>query len=106
MQAGGYCVFEGDLATLHGYSDADEYFDGYSVGDGRLAPLAVPATLLAAADDPICPVEDFHDLPENPVLELLISDYGGHCSYLKNWRFDSAAEDLVLERFLAIDRRN
>jgi len=90
------------LATLHGYSDADEYFEGYSVGDGRLAPLVVPATILTAADDPICPVADFHDLPDNPQLELLISRYGGHCSFLKNWSYDSAAEDLVLERFEAM----
>jgi len=69
------------------------------VGDGRLESLGVPSTLLTAADDPIVPVSDFHDLPDNPFLELLISRYGGHCSFLKNWNFDSAAEDLILERF-------
>ena len=87
------------LATRYGYESADEYFDGYSVGDGRLKALAVPATLLTAADDPIVPVADFHELPDNPSLELLISRYGGHCSFLKNWDFDSASEDLILERF-------
>ena len=87
------------LALRHGYSSADEYFDGYSVGDGRLEPLMVPSTLLTAADDPIVPVTDFYGLPDNPVLELLISGYGGHCGFLKNWGFDSAAEDLILQRF-------
>ena len=91
------------LATQHGYADADEYFEGYSVGDDRLAALAVPATILTAADDPIVPVDDFHDLPDNPWLELLISLYGGHCSFLKNWRFESLAEDLMRERFVAKD---
>ena len=88
------------LATQHGYADVDEYFDGYSVGDGRLAPLAVSATILTAEDDPIVPVTDFHDLPDNPAIELLISPYGGHCSFLKNWRFESHAEDVMRERFL------
>ncbi|MEE4219174.1 MAG: alpha/beta fold hydrolase [Xanthomonadales bacterium] len=88
------------LATRYGYADADEYFDGYSIADGRLAPLAVPSSILTAADDPIVPVADFHDLPESPALELLISNYGGHCSFLKNWKFDSAAEDLILERLV------
>jgi predicted alpha/beta-fold hydrolase len=92
------------LATQHGYADADEYFEGYSVGDGRLAALAVPATILTADDDPIVPVDDFHDLPDNPWLELLISLHGGHCSFLKNWKFDSLAEDLILERFRGITR--
>ena len=91
------------LAVEHGYADADEYFEGYSVGDGRLEPLAVPSTILTAEDDPICPVSDFHDLPDNPHLELLISRYGGHCSFLKNWDYESAAEDLIVERFEAID---
>ena len=90
------------LAAKYGYANADEYFDGYSIADGRLAPLTVPSSILTAADDPIVPVADFHDLPDNPVLELLISTYGGHCSFLKNWKFDSAAEDLILERLLAI----
>lgn len=93
------------LATRHGYADVDEYFEGYSVGDGRLAALSVPATVLTAADDPIVPVDDFHDLPDNPSLELLISLYGGHCSFLKNWKFDSLAEDLILERFNSMTTR-
>ncbi|MGD8346459.1 MAG: alpha/beta fold hydrolase [Lysobacterales bacterium] len=88
------------LATKHGYANADEYFDGYSVGDGRLASLAVPTTILTAEDDPIVPVTDFHELPKNPMIELLISRYGGHCSFLKNWRFESHAEDVMRERFL------
>jgi predicted alpha/beta-fold hydrolase len=88
------------LATRHaGFESADAYFDGYSIARDRLASLRVPSTILTAADDPIIPVSDFHALPANPDLELLISDYGGHCSFLKNWRFDSLAEDLFAERF-------
>lgn len=90
------------LATKHGYANADEYFDGYSIADGRLAPLTVPSSILTAVDDPVVPVTDFYDLPANPALELMISNYGGHCSFLKNWDFDSVAEDLILERFQAI----
>ena len=91
------------LATRHaGFESADEYFEGYSIADDRLAVLRVPATVLTAADDPIVPVRDFHELPDNPALELLISDYGGHCSFLKNWKFESLAEDLVAERFNAV----
>ena len=90
------------LATRHGYASAADYFDGYSIAKGRLEHLAVPATILTAEDDPVVPVCDFHELPENPALELLISRYGGHCSYLKNWQFDSAAEDLILERFTTL----
>ena len=91
------------LATRHaGYASADAYFEGYSVARGRLARLSVPATLLTAADDPIVPVDDFHALPDNPGLERIITRYGGHCSFLKNWRFDSLAEDVIEARFGAV----
>jgi len=89
------------LATRHaGFESADEYFEGYSIADNRLLPLQVPSTILTAADDPVVPVTDFEHLPENPCLELIVSKYGGHCGFLKNWKFESMAEDLIAERFL------
>ena len=89
------------LATRHaGYASVDAYFEGYSVARGRLARLSVPATLLTSADDPIVPVDDFRALPDNPRLDVIVTRYGGHCSFLKNWRFDSLAEDLVEARFV------
>jgi predicted alpha/beta-fold hydrolase len=89
------------LATRHaGFESADAYFDGYSIAHQRLAPLAVPSTILTAADDPVVPVADFADLPENPLLEVIISRYGGHCGFLKNWALESLAEDLVERRLL------
>ena len=95
------------LATKHaGFDSADSYFDGYSVDHQRLAPLNVPSTLLTSADDPVVPVSDFEDLPDNPALELIISPYGGHCGFLKNWRLESLSEDLILQRFLDAASRN
>jgi predicted alpha/beta-fold hydrolase len=89
------------LATRHaGFDSAEEYFQGYSIADDRLAPLAVPSTILTSADDPVVPVTDFQHLPDNPCLELVISKYGGHCGFLKNWKLESMAEDLIAERFL------
>ncbi len=93
------------LATRHaGFDNADEYFNGYSIADDRLAPLAVPATILTSADDPVVPVNDFACLPENPSLEVIITGYGGHCGFLKNWKLDSMAEDLIEHRFERTNR--
>lgn len=90
------------LATRHaGFESADEYFKGYSIADGRLAPLAVPATILTSTDDPVVPVDDFAHLPENPGLEVIITGHGGHCGFLKNWKLESMAEDLIENRFTA-----
>jgi len=89
------------LATRHaGFESADEYFRGYSIAGERLAALSVPSTILTSADDPVVPVADFEKLPDNPALELIIARHGGHCGFLKNWKMESIAEDLIAERFL------
>jgi predicted alpha/beta-fold hydrolase len=89
------------LATQHaGFDSAEEYFEGYSIADNRLAPLDVPSTILTAADDPVVPVDDFGGLPKNANLELIVTRYGGHCGFLKNWQLESMAEDLIADRFL------
>jgi predicted alpha/beta-fold hydrolase len=91
------------LATRHaGFESADEYFKGYSIAGDRLAALSVPSTLLTSSDDPVVPVADFEILPANPVLELIIARHGGHCGFLKNWKMESVAEDLIADRFLAV----
>jgi predicted alpha/beta-fold hydrolase len=94
------------LATRHaGFASADEYFEGYSIAGERLASLRVPSTILTSADDPVVPVADFEALPNNPALELIITRYGGHCGFLKNWKMHSVAEDLIAERLLAAARQ-
>ena len=82
-----------------GFEDAEKYFAGYSVAGNTLAGMQVPVTVLTAADDPVIPVADFGPLREVPNLELLVSAHGGHCGFLRNWRFDSVAEQLILSRF-------
>jgi len=34
-------------------------------------------------------------------MELNIARCGGHCGFLKNWKLDSAAEDLIVSVVLA-----
>ena len=89
------------LATTHaGFESAEQYFEGYSIAGDRLAPLQVPSTILTSEDDPVVPVHDFEELPENPNLELIVTRYGGHCGFLKNWKLESMAEDLIAVRFI------
>jgi len=82
------------------FETLDEYFDGYSVAGDRLAGLRVPTTILTSADDMVIPISDFQDLPENENIELLVTRYGGHCAFLKNWKMDSWADDLIIARML------
>ncbi|WP_027071984.1 alpha/beta fold hydrolase [Luteimonas sp. J29] len=76
----------------------DRYFDGYSVAGDRLAALPVPAHILMAADDPVIPLDAFHQvaLPEHARLEIL--PWGGHCAFLDGTGAAGYAERWVAER--------
>jgi uncharacterized protein len=84
-----------DFGTL------DRYFDGYSIARGRLAMLPVPASILTAQDDPVIPVEGFHELRLPTSARLEIAPWGGHCGFLENARLDGFAERWVAERLAA-----
>ena len=81
-----------DFGTL------ENYLDGYSIADARLARLAVPVSILTAADDPIIPVEDFHRLALPDKARLDIAPYGGHCGFIRVLGLASFAEDYVAAR--------
>jgi predicted alpha/beta-fold hydrolase len=75
-----------------------EYFNGYSIADNRLAAMEVPTTILTSADDMVIPISDFDGLPENENIELLVTRYGGHCAFLKDWKMHSWADDVIKTR--------
>lgn len=81
-----------DFGTL------EAYLDGYSIAGERLATLAVPTSILTAADDPIIPVEDFHALTLPPTAELDIAPGGGHCGFIRDLSLKSWTEDYIAER--------
>lgn len=85
-------------ALVEGHTDygtLDGYFDRYTIARDRLATLAVPAEILTAADDPVIPVADFHDLVLAPATRLAITPHGGHCGFLLDARLHGFAERWV-----------
>lgn len=96
---GGLRERTGYLATrYYEFDTLDEYFDGYSIAGDRLKAVTIPATILTSEDDMVVPVSDFRDLPDNENIELLVTRYGGHCAFLKNWKMESMADDLIVDR--------
>ncbi len=79
------------------FASLDEYLHAYSIAGDRLSGIEVPTAILAAADDPVTPVQDFTELKLPPQARLEITRYGGHCGFLTGWRMDSWAEEWVLE---------
>ena len=66
------------------FAGIDEYHDGYSIARDRLAGLRCPSTILAAADDPLIPVDDLLEIEKPDCLEIEIQRWGGHCGFIES----------------------
>jgi len=62
----------------------------------------VPTTILTAADDPVIPVANFHELTLAPHTELTIVPHGGHCGFIRDLSLRSWAEDFIVARLSAV----
>ena len=78
------------------YSDLQTYLRGYAIVDEALAPLAVPARIVHALDDPIIPSADLARLAPSPHLHVAVTPHGGHCGFLERLRGDSWIDRHVL----------
>jgi hypothetical protein len=80
-----------------GFPNLDSYLGGYAITGDALARLAVPASVIVAADDPVIPVEDLKDVAVTPALAIEVVARGGHCAFLEDYRLRSWLDRAVLE---------
>ncbi len=83
------------LEHYSSYGSVDDYFKGYSLLGGDLKDVKVPATLIAAKDDPIIPIDDFFRLKVSPSTHLMIQDHGGHNGFVNGTKFSGWYEKVV-----------
>jgi uncharacterized protein len=81
-----------DFGSLH------NYLEGYSVAGEHLAGLRVPVTILAAADDPVCPVSDLAGMKLPDCVEVTVTAHGGHCGFIRDRHLGSWAEDYIAKK--------
>jgi uncharacterized protein len=93
-------ITERILPRYSPYPTAREYFQTYTLTGRRFAELAVPLLVLAAADDPIIPVEDFLHLEGNHHLRVQVERHGGHCGFLRNYRLQSWVPEFIHQTLL------
>ena len=88
------------------FPNLESYLDGYAIAGDRLAGLSVPASILTAADDPVIPVADFHDLQLPASTTLEIAAHGGHCGFIEDVALHGFSERWIASRFqaAALDR--
>jgi len=82
-----------------GFSSLDQYLEGYSIAGSYLDGLSVPCLVVSARDDPIIPARDIQSLPAIPALTIELTDHGGHCGFLENWRLASWIERRMIADF-------
>ncbi|MGH8233080.1 MAG: YheT family hydrolase [Rhodanobacteraceae bacterium] len=80
------------------FGSLDKYLDGYSVAGDRLAGLRVPTSILASRDDPVCPASDLAGMALPTCVELTVTERGGHCGFIRDWRLGSYMEDYIADR--------
>ncbi len=78
------------------FPDLGSYLNGYAITGDALARLAVPAKIIAAADDPVIPIADLADLAVSPALSTEVFARGGHCAFLEDYRLRSWVDRAVL----------
>ena len=83
------------------YDDLDSYLRGYAVTEDRLADLRVPATILAAIDDPMIPAADLARVARSDALRIVTTDHGGHCGFIEDLGSTTWVEDFVLRELEA-----
>ncbi len=85
------------LLELFGdYESKKEYFNGYSLAGDRLINLDQKLSLLVTKDDPVLHYRDTLTLPQSENLEIHVSQYGGHCGFIKNIKLQSWADDFIM----------
>ena len=84
-------------APAFGFRDADDYYQ-QSSASRFLEHIRVPALIIQAKDDPFIPFEVFDDpvFVENPFLQLVAPEHGGHVAFLSRRSPRFWAQDLAV----------
>lgn len=91
---------EMNLFFVDGYThfaSRDDYFEAYSVIDDGLSQLAIPTTIITSEDDPMIPAGHLSHLHQSKWLSIDLQTKGGHCAFIKNWKFESWASERIAE---------
>ncbi len=88
------------------FAKVDDYFAGYAIRGDYLSELAIDATIVACEDDPVIPVEDFHELVLPESTQLIINEQGGHCGMIDQLMGPSWVTRLINDRINQNIRKN
>lgn len=79
------------------YASYEDYLAEYTLTPALLTASPSPLAIITSRDDSVIPIRDFEGLEaRGSVVACDVTDHGGHCGFIENWRFDSWAERRVV----------
>ncbi|HLA35613.1 MAG TPA: alpha/beta fold hydrolase [Rhodocyclaceae bacterium] len=64
------------------FDNAEHYLNSYALTPELLQRIHCHTHIIAAADDPVIPAEDFAGVPLTEFLDVRVLPYGGHCGFI------------------------
>ena len=77
------------VARFTEFETTRAYLEGYSLTGARLRDLQVPSHLITSRDDPVILIGDLDQIDASDKLQIEVTEHGGHCGFIENWRLDS-----------------
>ncbi len=90
------------ITTYSDYPDAEDYFSRYTLTGIHPLTFQIPVALIAAADDPVIPVEDYKNIRIDDSGRLIIHPHGGHNGFVQNLFQPRWYERFLVETFDSI----
>ena len=81
------------------YDNPDDYYSHYTLTADKLAGLKMNTLVLSAVDDPVIPVHTLGPLRTLPNGHFELSELGGHCAFIENYRLESALDTYTVRYF-------
>ena len=81
------------------FKDSQDYYAHYQITDSVLESIKIPTTILASADDPVCPISCLRTLQSQEKISILETHTGGHCGFLGDWHLKTWIEDAIPQYF-------
>ncbi len=70
------------LSAYTHYSGTHEYFKAYGIPSDLIQNIELPMSIVTAADDPIIPSDDFHNLVPGKQTSIVMHRHGGHNGFI------------------------
>jgi predicted alpha/beta-fold hydrolase len=87
------------LERYTNFKDLTDYYARYTLTDGWLDKVTIPLTVVMSKNDPIIAYEDMVSTKMSPAANLILQNNGGHCGYIKNYKFESWYTDVLYDMF-------